>query len=91
MNADEFLADRKTQLSVERLLEIVGEAATHLSPQVKSSYPSTPWRKIAALRNVVSHEYFQVRAELIWGVVITDIPQLAQQIHQIIGELKASS
>jgi uncharacterized protein with HEPN domain len=60
-----FRLDRKLQLSVERLLEILGEAANRISPDVKTSYPDVPWREMTNLRNVVSHEYFQVRLELI--------------------------
>ncbi|MCX6048341.1 MAG: DUF86 domain-containing protein [Chloroflexi bacterium] len=60
-----YLQDRKTQLSVERILEIIGEAASHISPELKARYVTLPWRQIIALRNVVSHEYFQLRLEVI--------------------------
>jgi uncharacterized protein with HEPN domain len=53
----------RRQCAVERLLEIIGEAANHLSPELKEHYPTAPWRSITDLRNVVSHEYFQVRLE----------------------------
>ncbi|RIK56577.1 MAG: hypothetical protein DCC57_03150 [Chloroflexi bacterium] len=65
MELADFLLDRKTQLSVERLLEIIGEAARHLSLEIKTEHPDIPWRQIIDLRNVVSHEYFRVRPELI--------------------------
>ena len=38
MDFDEFQADRKTQLSVERSFEIMGEAANHLSPELKAEH-----------------------------------------------------
>jgi uncharacterized protein with HEPN domain len=60
-----FRLDRKSQLSVERLLEILREAANHLSNELKDTYPDISWHQITDLRNVVSHEYFQVRLELI--------------------------
>ena len=84
LDLDAFRADRKTQLSVERLFEIVGEAARHISPELKTDYPRIPWREITDLRNVVSHEYFQLRVELIWGVIAQEIPKLARQIRQIL-------
>ena len=82
-----FRLDRKSQLSVERLIEILGEAANHISEDIKVDYPEVPWRQIIALRNVVSHEYFQIRLELIWGVATQEIPVLAMQINKILEEL----
>jgi len=87
MDLDSFRQDYKTQLSVERLLEILGEAATHLSVELKARYPDIPWRQITDLRNIVSHEYFRVRLELIWDVATRDIPVLAEQIQGIVREL----
>lgn len=65
MDCDDFRTDRKTQLSVERALEIIDEAANHLSAELMAQYPNIPWRQIVDMRNVVSHEYFQVRLEII--------------------------
>lgn len=88
LDLSNFLKDRKTQLSIERLLEIIGEAANHVSPEVKILYPNVPWRLITDLRNVVSHEYFQVRAEVLWQVATIEVPILATQIEQILKELE---
>lgn len=73
---DGFQLDHKTRLSVERLLEIIGEAANHISQELTDSYPNVPWRQITDLRNVVSHQYFQIRLEIIWEVAINEIPTL---------------
>jgi uncharacterized protein with HEPN domain len=87
MEFEDFRIDHKTQLSVERALEIIGEAANHLSSELIARYPQVPWRQIVDLRNVVSHEYFQVRLENIWQVAIEDVPALRDQIARIIKEL----
>nr|WP_253730232.1 HepT-like ribonuclease domain-containing protein [Thermus scotoductus] len=47
-----------TALAVVRLLEIIGEAAKGLSPELQGRYPHVPWRSIAGLRNRLIHEYF---------------------------------
>lgn len=91
LDFDNFQQDHKTRLSVERLLEIIGEAANHLSDEVKNSYPTIPWRQITDLRNVISHEYFQVRLEIIWDVAINEIPPLRGQIQQILLDLDDQS
>ena len=45
-----FQHDDKTRLSVERLLEILGEASAHLSAELNVRYPAIPWRQITDLR-----------------------------------------
>lgn len=84
---EDFQADRKTQLSVERSLEIMGEAANHLSPDLTAQHPHVPWRQIVDLRNIVSHEYFQIRLEIIWDVAINDVPNLRDPIVAIVQNL----
>ena len=85
-----FRADRKTQLSVERSLEIIGEAANHISGELTAQYAAVPWRKIVDMRNIVSHEYFQVRQEVLWQVVTDDVPELRNRIAGILDELRDS-
>jgi uncharacterized protein with HEPN domain len=48
--------NRKLQLAVERLLEIVGEAAGRVSPAGQARL-AVDWRGLRGLRNVLSHQY----------------------------------
>ena len=36
------------------------------------------------MRNVVTHEYFQVRLKLIWQGINNDIPLLIQQLQNLL-------
>jgi len=83
--------DHKTRLSVERLLEILGEAANHISQELKDSHPDVPWRQITDLRNIVSHQYFRIRLETIWEVANNEVPPLKKQIQQILFDLEHAS
>jgi uncharacterized protein with HEPN domain len=38
-------------LAIVRLLEIVGEAARSLTPQLREKYPEVPWRQMIGTRN----------------------------------------
>ena len=38
-------------------VEIIGEAARHISPQAQKKYPQIPWRDLTMLRNLVIHQY----------------------------------
>ncbi len=73
---NDYLKDRKLQLAIERLLEIIGEASKRISPDFQEKSPEIPWHKMTAQRNVIIHEYGEIKKERIWTVVTENIPQL---------------
>jgi len=50
LGRDAWDKDRIRQLAVERLLEIIGEAANSLSEDFRAQHPGIPWRDIIGLR-----------------------------------------
>ena len=79
-----YLQDRKLQLAVERALEIIGEAASRVTPAFRDAHPEIPWRKIIAQRNVLSHEYGEIEHELVWEIVSDHLPALIAQIEPLL-------
>lgn len=80
----EFMTDTKTQDSVIRNLEILGEAVKNLSNTLTKQYPGVPWKQIAGLRDKLIHQYFGVDFQLVWEAVEKDIPKFSAQINQIL-------
>jgi len=76
--------DRKLQLAVERALEIVGEAARRVSEAYRQAHSEIPWQAIIAQRNVLAHEYGEIKQELIWKVVTIRIPELIGLLEKLI-------
>jgi len=74
------LVDRKLQLAIERAIEIIGEAARHVSDAFKADHPEVPWRQIVAQRHVIAHEYGEIKQERLWLVATRDVPKLAEQL-----------
>lgn len=73
---DAYLADPMPRMAVERGLEIVGEAARNVSASFKASHPEIPWRDLIGLRNVLSHNYGEVKQDRIWEIATRDAPGL---------------
>lgn len=80
----EFLADRTLRLALERLVQIVGEAARCVSPDVRSLHSTIPWAEIVGMRSKLVHEYAEVDPEEVWSVVAHDLPELILQLQRIV-------
>lgn len=86
----EFEADKKTLHAVLRNLEIIGEACRQIPRTIKAQYPQIPWRRISAMRNVITHEYFGVDTEIAWKVCQKDIKELEKQVREIYNDIPDS-
>jgi uncharacterized protein with HEPN domain len=75
-----FDEDEYAQLAIVHLIQIIGEAANRLSPELITQHPEIPWRQIVATRNRVVHNYFAIDLEILWTAASSDIPELAEQI-----------
>ncbi|MCD6393887.1 MAG: DUF86 domain-containing protein [Planctomycetes bacterium] len=84
LNFIQYSDDRRTQLAVERSLEIIGEAAGKVSTSFRNAHPEVPWRQIIGQRNVLIHEYGEIKQERIWKVVRENIPILIEQLKPFV-------
>jgi uncharacterized protein with HEPN domain len=74
-----------------RLMEIIGEAATGISEELKRKYPQIAWRQMWGMRNRLIHGCFEVNRDIIWETVTKELPSLTRQIKQVIDNESASS
>ena len=84
LNFAQYSNDRRTQLAVERSLEIIGEAAGRVSTSFRNAHPEIPWRQIIGQRNVLIHEYGEIKQERIWKVLRENVPQLIELLKQFV-------
>jgi len=71
--------DLKTKRAVERNLEIIGEATNRILNK-DSNFKISHSRKVISLRNRIIHGYDVISDELIWGIVMNDLPKLKSEI-----------
>jgi uncharacterized protein with HEPN domain len=81
----EFKNDRKLRLITERLLEIIGEAAGHLSDEAKQMIPYD-WRAVRGLRNILTHQYGSVDPATLYQAATTNLPQLLESIQLALAD-----
>jgi uncharacterized protein with HEPN domain len=73
--------------AVLRNLEVIGEAAKNLSREIRSRRSDVPWRQIAALRDVLIHQYFGVDLNLVWEIVEGRLPALKRDVEALLSEI----
>ena len=80
----QFENSRLHQNAILKAVEIVGEAASHVSSSMRESQPDIPWREIVGMRNRLVHVYFDVDIGLVWRTVQEDLPALIAQLERIV-------
>lgn len=70
-------------LALERLLEILGEAANRVSESFRASHPEVPWREIIGTRNRLIHAYFKVDLDITWEIIKSDLPRLISELEYV--------
>lgn len=83
----DFLKDEVIQNHVIRLLEIIGEASIKISQELKLKYSDVMWLKIRGMRNILVHDYGNIRLEVVWNTAKTGILSLKEQIKKIIQDI----
>ena len=69
-------------LALTRCLEIVGEAASRVSPKTRDSLVTVQWRKIRQMRNILVHEYSAVDYDIVWQTLREDLPGLIGALEE---------
>ena len=77
--------DHMLLLATIKAIEIVGEAASRLSANTRESAPNIPWRDIVAMRNRLTHMYFDVNSDIVWRCMTEELPELLQQLRALLS------
>lgn len=78
--------ERLLELSVLRILEVIGEAATRLPDEVRERHPEVPWGSVVGLRNRLIHAYDEVDLDIVWDILTLDLPDLIEKLEHMLAE-----
>lgn len=62
---------------------IIGEAINFVDAEILEKY-NYPWYKVRSFRNLISHEYFNIKMEAVWQIIQKDLPELKFIIQSIL-------
>ena len=88
MNFRTFSGNELVQDAVVRNLEIIREAAKKIPGEIGSKYSDIERKKIARLRDILIHEYFDADSEILWDIIQNKLPELKEKFSKLLSEEK---
>lgn len=81
----DYDGDETLRFALAHLLQIIGEAASHVSKECCDSQPQIPWKAVIGMRHKVVHDYMNVNEDVVWGTVTKDLPPLIEALKRIVS------
>lgn len=73
---DELDTDEMLALALTHLVELVGEAASQVPPEIREQYPQIPWAQAISMRHRLIHGYDEVDHDILWDTITANLPDL---------------
>lgn len=80
---EDAIRNRQLQLSLVRCLEIIGEAASRISPSMRERCREVPWQDMIGMRNRIVHAYFDIDFGTVWNTVQSELPVLVSMLERM--------
>ena len=80
---DAYDRDENLRLALTHLVQVIGEAARHVSRDFCDEHPEIPWTEIVGMRHKVVHDYLGVDEDIVWQVVTDDLPKLVPALVRL--------
>ncbi|MYD10679.1 MAG: DUF86 domain-containing protein [Chloroflexi bacterium] len=83
-----FIASELSQDGVIRSLEVIGEVVKRMDLSLLAQHPDIAWSDFAGFRDVLIHQYNNVRIDLVWRFAQEDLPALKQAVTALLRHLE---
>jgi len=80
-------SDRQLVLAVVKCIEIIGEAASRVSPEGQAEAAELPWRDMIDMRHRLVHAYYDVNLDVVWSTLREDLPPLIAALESVVGRI----
>lgn len=79
--------DTQLAFALIQAVQIVGEAARHVSEETRAMLPEVEWRLIVGMRHHLVHAYFDIDYGRLWTTAADDLQRLAEQLGAFLRQL----
>jgi len=73
---EKFKKERMVRDAVIRELMVIGEACGNLNKEFRNQFSGVAWKKIRGMRNKLTHEYWDINANVVWEAAKMKVPEL---------------
>jgi uncharacterized protein with HEPN domain len=80
---EDYQQDWLLKHAVQRGIEIISEASRALPDEVRAVRPEVPWARVRSVGNVLRHEYHRLADNIVWGVVVDELPALGTAVQAL--------
>jgi uncharacterized protein with HEPN domain len=84
LDQTQFNASRLHQAAVIRCIEVIGEAASKVSPAFRAAHPEIAWRDIIGMRHQLINNYAAIKLDIVWDVLQVRLPGLIVTLKLLI-------
>jgi uncharacterized protein with HEPN domain len=81
---EDYRSNKILRFAVIKNLEIVGEAAYLLTKDFKEIHPEIEWAEVIGMRHVLVHGYYQIKDEIVWATIQTELLPLKEKVSLLI-------
>jgi len=84
---ESYKNDKILKFAVIKNLEIIGEAAYLLTKDFKTNHQTVEWQDLIGMRHILVHGYYQIKDEIVWTTIETDLAPLKNEVLSILDSL----
>ena len=77
-----FEKDKVTLRAVERIVELIGEAATAISAEGRNEFPNIDWSGALGMRTWLAHAYHRINTDLLWKTATESVPEMVRILRK---------
>ncbi len=88
IDLESIAKDEKTLYAVIRAFEIIGEASKNIPVRVRAKYPEIPWKRMAGMRDKLTHEYFGVDLDVLKKTIRNQLPHIKPLIKKVLQDVE---
>ena len=80
---EEYDANEDLRIVLAHLIQVIGEAASHVSREFREEHPDIPWQAAIGMRHRIVHEYMMIDEDRVWDTATTDLPELVRLLEPL--------
>jgi len=77
--------DRMLTFALVRAIEVIGEAASKVTPEGQDQATAIAWDAAVGMRNRIVHAYYDIDLDVVWDTVLYDLPALVAELEKVLA------